>query len=348
MKLFLLCLSLALVLFIPLIPATQVQSLSPSLIITEIMPNPIGDDTKYEWIEIQNISATKQNLKDWNLNNKPISENIIDPGEIIILVRDVPSFQSVFSVDVRVVTLEFSLINSGGSVKLENINNGEVHQFEYLQSQEGKSFELLEGDCGLISLNTTGHTVGKTNTSCNKPTSPAITTVIPSITPSIVDNITGKVIINAINPNPLKGDEWIELKNIDNKELNLSSWKITDESKSIFTIGVLNLLPGQVERVFPKSISLNNDGDIVTLYDSHSQIIDTFQYGKTTKGQIVTKDSVFRVTDILSEANIEPKEQEKSSTEETAVPINQSPITNTNYNKYFKKPIYYKSEDYTR
>lgn len=348
MKLFLLYLSLAIVLFIPLISATQVQSLSPSLVITEIMPNPIGDDTKYEWIEIQNISATKQNLKDWNLNNKSISENIIDPGEIIIFARDISSFQSIFAVDVRVITLEFSLVNSGGSVKIENINNGEVHQFEYPQSQEGKSFELLEGDCGLISLNIAGHTAGKTNTSCNKPTSPATTTVIPSVFPSIINHTTGKIVINAINPNPLTGDEWIELKNIDNKELNLSSWKITDESKSTFTIGILSLSPGQVERVFPKNISLNNDGDMITLYDSNGQIIDTFQYGKTTKGQIITKDSVFRVTDVLSEVNLESKEQEMSSTEEKTVPINQSPIMNTNYNKYFKKPIYYKSENYTR
>lgn len=348
MKLFLLYLSLAIVLFIPLISAAQVLSLSPSLAITEIMPNPIGDDTKYEWIEIQNISATKQNLKDWNLNNKPISENIVDPGEIIIFVRDIPSFQSVFPVDVRVVTLEFSLVNSGGSVKLENINNGEVHQFEYPQSQEGKSFELLEGDCGSISLNIAGHTAGKTNTSCNKPAFPATTIVIPSITPSVVDNITGKVVINAINPNPLTGDEWIELKNIDNKELNLSSWKITDESKSTFVIGKLSLSPGQVERIFPKNISLNNDGDLVTLYDSNGQIIDTFQYGKTIKGQIITKDSVFRVTDVLPEVNLEPKEQEKSLTEEKTVSINQSPIMITNYNKYFKKPIYYRSENYIR
>lgn len=350
MKLFALYFLFILVVIAPLVYVVNAQMPYPALIITEIMPNPIGDDTKYEWIEIQNVSASNQNLKDWTLNTKAIPETVIEPGEIVMLVRDVTGFQEIFQVTAKIIKLDFNLVNTGGTVKLEHITNGEKHHFDYSQSQEGKSFELLEGDCGIIKLSS-GHTVGQINTSCIGPEPTVTASVIPTVIYHTADsghNTTGKAIISTISPNPDTGDEWIEIKNIDTVTLNLASWKIIDESNKAFTIGSLILASGQTERIFPKNVSLNNDGDVISLYDAQGKLIDTFSYPKSVKGQLFSKDSdnkVITVDDSNSDDN--STEDEESNQLAGAVLSSQS-TRNVNYNIYFKKPVYYKSGDYVR
>lgn len=350
MKVFILCLLFTLVVIVPLAYAVNAQTPYPALIITEIMPNPAGDDSKYEWIEIQNVSESTQDLKDWTLNAKSITDTLVEPGEIVVLVRDVAGFAETFSVTVKTIKVDFNLVNTGGTVKLEHSTNGEKHHFDYSQSQEGKSFELLEGNCGIISLGS-DHTVGQINTSCLRPES----TPLPSVTPTVIyytaDNgqkTSGKVIISTINPNPTTGDEWIEIKNIDSVTLNLASWKITDESGKNFTIGSLTLSPGQVERIFPKNVSLNNDGDVVSIHNSQGELIDSFGYPKSTKGQLFSKDLDDKIiaasvdSDDLSEF---PEEEEE---EISGKVLSSQSTNNINYNKYFKKPVYYKYGDYVR
>jgi len=353
MKVFLISVLLTIIAIVPflLVFIVGAQDSTPALIITEVMPNPVGDDAKYEWIEIQNVSSSVQNLKDWTLNTKPIPETVVDPGEIIILARDIPGFQSVFPVTVRIRKVDFNLVNTGGTVKLENTIDGEYHHFEYPQSSEGKSIELLEGECGTIVSNSRGHTAGQINTSCITPTLPA-STVIPTVIYHTTDNTSGKVIINTVSPNPVTDDEWLELKNVDTVTLNLAAWKITDESNKAFTIDSLTLSPGQVERIFPKTVSLNNDGDLISLYDSKGKLIDTLNYPKSAKGQLFGRDTSNNTASINEEdnetKNSNESEDNKNSIQQSGSVLSSQSTTNTNYNKYFKKPMYYKFEDYVR
>jgi len=68
--------------------------------ITAISPNPKGNDSDLEWVEIKNESKKKVNLKDWsvatgwkNLYNHPIKEDfIINPGKTKILTREYSAF----------------------------------------------------------------------------------------------------------------------------------------------------------------------------------------------------------------------------------------------------------------
>lgn len=344
MKIYNYILFLTIILGFSSVYAVRAQEVYPSLIITEVMPNPIGDDTKYEWIEVQNTTSVEQSLVDWSLNGKTLSDFKLEPNEVILFVRSQDAFPEAYQTDVRVLNADFSLVNSGGTVKLENSKSGEHHHFEYTQSQEGRSFELLEGECGMIALNPTGHTVGQINTSCNSPT-PTPTSVIPTPT-NQVEKLSGMVVISSLNPFPEEGDEWVELKSIDSKTVDLSSWKLTDASNKSFIITTLVLSPGETIKVFPKNVSLNNDGDTVTLTDRNGKVVDSFTYSKVSKGQIVARNQE-------SEIEIEEQREASDSTQiinslsrQEGVVLSTNIQRSVDYNQHFKKPVFYKMGDY--
>ena len=105
------------------------------------------------------------------------------------------------------------------------------------------------------------------------------------------------VVINEIMYAPLPDEpEWIELFNKSNSVINLSGWKIGDNSKSSSTIksnalimplsylviskdssidGIFNIKVPFVVSNFP---SLNNTGDAVVLKDSSGNVVDSVEY----------------------------------------------------------------------
>jgi hypothetical protein len=122
-----------------------------------------------------------------------------------------------------------------------------------------------------------------------------------AVTPDLSDNqenfgqesapdfpTTGNIVINELIPNPEGVDslgEWIELKNIDSKTVDLNGWHLADTSRS-YTLSVedfVNLLiePGDYF-VIPRSISniaLNNTGrEAISLVDSDGRVIDMVVY----------------------------------------------------------------------
>lgn len=73
---------------------------APKIKIVKLSPNPKDKDSKYEWIEIENKSRKKVNLKNWSiatgwekLYNHPIKKDfIIQPGKTKKLTRSVCAF----------------------------------------------------------------------------------------------------------------------------------------------------------------------------------------------------------------------------------------------------------------
>lgn len=96
---------------------------------------------------------------------------------------------------------------------------------------------------------------------------------------------SNSVVINEIYPNPLGSDtldEFIELTNLSNKEIDLYNWSIEDASSKVYTFLNITILPNEY-LVFERSqtkISLNNDGDAVILKDSDGTIIDETEYSE--------------------------------------------------------------------
>ena len=112
------------------------------------------------------------------------------------------------------------------------------------------------------------------------------------------------IIINEILPNPKGSDskeEFIELKNIGEEDINLAGWQIGDESSRIYTVLSTNFTSTTISAkgffVLPREktkIALNNTGgDTVKLYWLNGELVDSVKYNvKAKEGQSYARCSL--------------------------------------------------------
>lgn len=252
-----------------------------SLLITEVMPNPAGLDSEYEWIELTNFSNSTVDLSAWQLNGSTLPDLTIGPSEIIVLVRNEPSFYQRYSTFVRVEEYSFSLGNSGATLSLTDGNT--TSEFTYPSASEEISFELLSGDCNTITKHVTSNSVGAPNTSC----------LAPSPTPNPIAEYPSKVFFSSIDYAPQNGDEWIEITNQEDFAINLENWIIEDRSNNKYIIPNTSLNASETVRIYPTTVSLNNNGDTIYLFTPTGIQIDIYSYDTNTADvpaqQIVTE-----------------------------------------------------------
>lgn len=101
------------------------------------------------------------------------------------------------------------------------------------------------------------------------------------------------IVINEILPSPVGADaeeEWIEIFNSNSFEVNLSGWKISDNAGSTTTYtfpqGIKISSFGFLVLTRPTTkITLNNDGDKVSLFWPNGKLLETISYSKAPRGQ---------------------------------------------------------------
>lgn len=110
------------------------------------------------------------------------------------------------------------------------------------------------------------------------------------------------VIIKELLPNPIGKDaagEWITLLNDGDAEANLRGWSVKDASNKKFVFGSETLLAGQ-ELKLPYSltrITLNNDGDTVSLWDERGSKVDELSYGQVSEEEVVVSAKIASVAE---------------------------------------------------
>lgn len=309
-----------LLLFIPVISITLLLFLTGTsasnarLVITEIMPDPEGEDSKLEWIEIKNISSDNIRLEEWQINNAKLPENTIEPGDYAILARNPDSFKSIFEesmeADVPIIPASFSLPNSGGTVHLSNSSINSTSSFEYPEAEQGRSIELLDGDCSKISINSGKPTPGSANNSC---------TLSVSVTPA---NNCMPLFISKALPNPSDGSEWVMISNPNSEKTDLSGFSIRTSSNRIENLMSYSILVNSETKIELKNINLKNSGDRIQLLCS-GQVIDTFDYPEAGKG------IVYEIRGVEMPAVHEPdsvKEIKTNESKETKTLIYKIPV----------------------
>ena len=105
------------------------------IIISEILPNPKGDDSG-EFIEIKNNSLVQANLSGWFFKNK--EKKYIFPDDTII-------FPGSFIVFYKTAT-KISIVNTMGKIELYNKVNEQMDLVKYENPPEGKSYALVNGE----------------------------------------------------------------------------------------------------------------------------------------------------------------------------------------------------------
>lgn len=110
--------------------------------------------------------------------------------------------------------------------------------------------------------------------------------------PEIMNYPTG-IVLNEVLPSPEGPDaenEWIEIFNQNNFEVNLSQWQIVDTigQTKIYTFPEGTKISSQGFLVLSRpatKITLNNDGDGLSLIQPDGNIIDTLNYEKAPQGE---------------------------------------------------------------
>lgn len=262
-----------------------------SLRISEIVAIPSPDEN--EWVEIFNPGTNAIDLSNWYLiegsGRKTGLSGTINPGEYRVFDKS-------------------SLNNSGDVVSLfdpaqnliDEVRYGDWENSVVSAGTATNSIILYEGEY----KETTLVTKGLVNILISPLPDPVpqseVKEVVPEVKQEIVETPVsetksveeikaGKVIINEFLPNPETGEEWIELYNTENYEINLNGWTLDDiESggSAPFTIKDVKI-PANSYYVFNQletKISLNNDKDSVVLKNLESVTVSSYSYQSSQKG----------------------------------------------------------------
>jgi hypothetical protein len=248
------------------------------------MPDPSGDDSLYEWIEIKNISPQNVQTSYFKINNTLLPQYTLQPNQLLVLARNSSYLLTKYpDLPTDVVNFSMSLSNGGGTVTLTDNANITIQTFTYPQSTTEKSFELLSGGCNTISMDQIGSTIGAENTSCFAPT--AISTLIPSITPT-VGSTTSAVVPTSKYSNDVEISEisacgqsdYITLESTDSYNIDLSNWKIVSSKGPIINLTDLSIGAGEITSVIVDSSALDKKGDRLILIDPSGIQKDVFTY----------------------------------------------------------------------
>lgn len=125
----------------------------------------------------------------------------------------------------------------------------------------------------------------------NKPTASVNSTILPAATGSATIRITR---VLADPPGFDQGNEWIELSNMPASEpLALDGWTLRDGRNRLELEGELG--PGQTRRIVldGASITLNNRGNTITLFDADGKEADRIDYAESdvAEGVVLTFSS---------------------------------------------------------
>jgi hypothetical protein len=100
------------------------------------------------------------------------------------------------------------------------------------------------------------------------------------------------MIIKEFLPNPVGADkagEYIKIFNDGDKAVNLAGWKISDASNKSFSLSGIIQPNGELKLSSTQTkISLNNNGEMIYLFDAKGILIDKLGYsGAAKEGKII-------------------------------------------------------------
>lgn len=251
------------------------------VVINEIMPAP---STGNDWVELINQGDQSVNLTSWS----------VEDSTSAMTTNPAISGQTLPSKGFLVVEVGNRLNNTGDSVKLKNQLGLVVDSFSYTQTTPDLSWARLPDGSGSFEQSPPSRgTMNQISTSSASPSpapspSPSSSpTPTPATTPlELPSHIAISEIMACPNTNE---PEWVELQNLANQEVTLSSWELKDAQNNAryFTA----TLPAQGLTVIQmKPGMLNNDGDQLSVIRPDGVTTSWASYTKCEKGQSLIFD----------------------------------------------------------
>ncbi|MFN3199254.1 MAG: lamin tail domain-containing protein [Bradymonadia bacterium] len=258
--------------------------------INEVLPNPDGPDADEEFVELINPGASAQSLDGWTLADALKVRHTFGPDDVLVPGGVMVIYGGALEGDEsRVVASSggLALTNNAETVVLRNPEGVVVDEIAYRNARSGISFNRDPdgaGD-GVIAL----HTLVSPDGLTMSPGLRADGRLWPG---------TPRVVINELLPNPSgtdRGQEYVELINAGTGRVDLTGWSLGDLSAADrHVFDGTELAPGEVLVIFDQgdhaaiagainsssgSLSLNNGGDTITLFDAAGGVADQVIYG---------------------------------------------------------------------
>jgi len=253
--------------------------------LNEIMPNPVGNDNDYEWIELYNNSNEDLSLDNCLIDNIGFPlDSKINKSSYLVIAKDVSdidqngkSFEEVWGnksgiwgddekETYEVIELNISLKNTNDIITFLCGDYEDSYGWEV--SKEGQSYSItFDGDW----TDAYNVTPGSINT------------------PKEEIEYYKDIIITEIYPSPKsqsEDNEWIEIYNFGSEDVNLTDWGIRDNTSNYkirenLTLKSKNYI---VIDFINTSISLNNSGEMIYILNPGGEEMDIFNYENTSKG----------------------------------------------------------------
>lgn len=253
--------------------------------ISELFPNPKGDDSLGEFIEIENNGLATVDLEGYSLSDGSrtyiFPTQIMLPGEYLHVIRTETSIV---------------LNNTHESISLHDPNNKVIDTVEYLDGKEDMSFSYINGRFEWTNVVSPGKENSSNVSHVDTPetldeASMSKKESIDIISkPSNVDKKSdqGKnhhISISELLPNPKGKDqdgEWIELYNYGEDVAYLNGWFLDDEEggSKPYALEELVLQPKEYAVInrSTSGIQLNNSEDSVRLIGPDGSEVDGVRY----------------------------------------------------------------------
>lgn len=257
--------------------------------INELLPNPDGPDLGEEFVEIINPGAAAMDLEGWTLSDALNVRHVFGPGDVlspggVMVIYGGEALDG----SPRTVssTGNLSLNNNADEITLRNPEGVVVDQIVYRSAISGIAFNRTPDGAG------DGEVIRHDEVSPGGlPMSPGLR-ADGRLWPG-----TPRVVINELLPNPEGtdlGQEYVELINTGTGRVDLDGWRLGDlSSDARHVFEGLSLAPGEAVVIFDRgdhegvpggmnsstgTLSLNNGGDTITLYDASGAVADQVVY----------------------------------------------------------------------
>lgn len=269
---------------------------SDEIYITELLPNPSGEESSDEFIELYNASNNTVDLSGWQISDATTKQytlsGSVGSGQYYVVYRTESGI---------------ALNNTGDSVELYQPNDELLDIVEYTESVADDIAYAL-GDDDEWHWTTTG-TPGRQNSITELDDGSNINddTSDGSSEDSADNNekeqeqeqeendlqgydFSDEIILSELLPDPEGSDatdEWIELHNTGSKTIDLYGWQLADPSKTYTIDESLQIAGGDylTFSVVDTGISLNNSGDTIYIYDPAGDVMDEVTYDSSDSGQ---------------------------------------------------------------
>lgn len=264
-------------------PAAASFSCQNTILVNEITINPEDSNADYEFVELYNQTDMEKDISGWILeDSQGKTAKFTLPANTRIASH---AFLTFYRPQTKI-----TLNNSGDGIKLSNAS-GQICDASPHNSgaaDEDMSYSRKNANWVWTSTATPNaanvFTEAKSNSADssnqkNNESPSSISTPIPTTASSTI-------ILNEFMPNPKGIDtekEFIELKNISAVAVKLDKWRLEDSSRKKFVFSSSTIINANGFLTIwgnDSNISLNNNDDVIKLFNPDGQIVDQISYNE--------------------------------------------------------------------